>query len=88
MDTMMLQFRHSGPAPKLDEVRRMFALEAGEIDTDFGVIATDPTAGLYTVLVAASAAARVAAALATRPADPAEGWFGNPRVEPFGSPEP
>lgn len=87
METVMLQFKHQGSAPSVDEVRRLFDLEADEIDTQFGIIATDPTEGLYTVLVAAKASERIETMLATRPRDPAEGIFANPRIEPFGLPE-
>ncbi|MDX1998048.1 MAG: hypothetical protein SF066_10050 [Thermoanaerobaculia bacterium] len=87
MDSLMLQFRHRGPTPGVDEVRRLFDLKEAELDPDFGIIATDPGAGLYTVLVAESASERVSAVLATRPPDPAEGLFGNPRIEPVGPPE-
>ena len=87
MPTLMLQFKHAGPAPSVDEVRKMFDLQADEIDPHFGVIATDPAQGLYTALVAVTATGRVQAVLATRHRDPAEGLFGNPRIEPFGPPE-
>lgn len=87
MQTVMLQFRHHGPAPSIDDVRRMFNLEVDEIDPQFGVIAADPTEELYTVLVVATASERVEAALAGRPRNPAEGLFANPRIEPFGPPE-
>jgi hypothetical protein len=83
----MLQFKHKGPAPSADEVRRLFHLEADEIDAQFGIIATDPTEGLYTVLVDAKAKKRIETMLETRPRDPAEGIFANPRIEPFGTPE-
>ncbi len=86
METVMLQFRHQGLAPSLDEVRRLFDLGPGEVDAQFGVIATDPAAGIYTVLVASAATKRVEAVLATRSRDPAEGIFANPRIEPFGPP--
>lgn len=87
METVMLQFKHPGSAPSLDEVRRLFKLEPDEIDAQFGVVATDPSQGLYTVLVAAKARKRVEAVLDARPRDPAEGIFANPRIEPFGPPE-
>jgi hypothetical protein len=88
METVMLQFKHQGSAPpSVDEVRRLFDLEADEIDTPFGVIATDPAEGIYTVLVAAKASKRIEAVLANRVRDPAEGIFANPRIEPFGPPE-
>lgn len=87
METVLLQFKHHGSMPTLEEVRRLFHLEADEIDTQFGVIATDPTEGIYTVLVNAKASQRVQAVLDTRPPHPGEGIFSNPRIEPFGQPE-
>lgn len=86
MQTMMLQFKHPGPPPTIDDVRQLFNLAASEIDSQFGVLPTDPSEGLYTVLVDVRASERIKAVLATRPHDPAEGLFANPRVEPFGSP--
>ena len=83
----MLQFKQRGSAPTVDEVCRLFNLEADEIDRQFGVIATDQAEGIYTVLVAARASERIKAVLATRPRAPAEGIFANPRIEPFGPPE-
>lgn len=88
MASVMLQFVHHGPAPSLEQVRRLFNLKKDEIDPDFGVITTDPSRGLYTVLIDSKATPRVEAILATRPPDPAEGIFANPPIEPFGPPEP
>lgn len=87
MQTVMLQFKLHDSAPSVDEVRRLFNLDVDEIDNQFGVIATDPAEGIYTVLVDAKATERVEAVLATRPCDAAEGIFANPRIEPFGPPE-
>ena len=87
METVMLQFKHQGSTPSVDEVRRLFNLSADEIDSQFGIIATDPAEGIYTVLVAAGASDRIEVVLASRPRDPAEGIFSNPRIEPFGPPE-
>jgi hypothetical protein len=84
---VMLQFLHQGSEPSLDNVRRLFNLSADEVDTEFGVIATDPFEGLYTVLVEAHASDRIEAVLATRTKNPAEGIFSNPRIEPTGPPE-
>jgi hypothetical protein len=69
------------------DVARLFNLKTDEIDPDFGVIATDPAEGLYTVLIDARASKRVEAVLATRPCDAAEGIFANPRIEPLDPPE-
>jgi len=87
MQTLLLQFKHHGSVPSVDEVCRMFNLDVNEIDPQFGVIATNPTEDIYTVLVAVKASERVKNVLATRPNNPAEGIFANPRIEPFGLPE-
>jgi len=87
METIMLQFRHQGSMPSIDEVCRLFDLKTNEIDPKFGIIATDPVEGLYTVLVAAQASKRIEAVLATHSLDPAEGIFANPKIEPFGIPK-
>ncbi|MFN8493788.1 MAG: hypothetical protein U0350_39665 [Caldilineaceae bacterium] len=87
MPNVMFQFKHQGPVPSLDEVRKLFNLKPHEVDPQFGVIATDPTEGLYTILIDPKASKRVEAALATRAHDSAEGIFANPRIEPFGPPE-
>lgn len=86
MQSVMLQFKHRGDAPSLEDVLRMFDLHDYEIDTQFGVIATDPVEGLYTVLMDAKATVRVENRLAKRTKDPSEGIFANPRIEPFGPP--
>lgn len=86
METVMLQFKHQGQPPTVDDVRRLFNLDVDEIDQNFAVVGTDPSQGIYTVLIAATAAERVQAVLATRPGDPAEGIFSNPGIEPLGPP--
>ena len=78
----MLQFHHVGAAPDLDLVARLFGIQVHELEAAFGVIATDPDAGLYTVLVDDAALPAVRRALRGRPAHPAEALFSNPRVEP------
>jgi hypothetical protein len=87
MDTQLLQFKHPGPAPTIDEVCKLFGLKSEEIDREFGVIATDPKEGLYTVLIDAKATQQVESVIEKRPRHPAEGIFANPKIEPFGPPE-
>lgn len=87
MPGMMVQFRHDGPAPSLAEAARLLGVEASKLDPEFGVVATDPDAGLYTVLVDPEVADAVRKRLAERGAGEAEGVFSNPRIEPFGPPE-
>jgi hypothetical protein len=88
LDKLILQFRHSGSAtPSVDEVARIFGIKPEDLDSDYGVIATDPSARLYTVLVNTSTEPKIKAALAQRPKYPDEGLFGNPRVEGFDLPK-
>ena len=82
----LLQFHHRGPAPSLADVVASFGLQDADVDAEFGVVATDPSAGLFVVRVDDGALDEVRAALARRPRHPAEGIFGDPRVEPFGPP--
>ena len=86
MGTVMLQFKHAGRVPTIDDVCGMFQLSPHELDAKFGVLSTDPMEGLYAVLIDDAARSRVEAALAKRPPDPAEGIFANPTIEPFGPP--
>lgn len=91
MDRVMFQFKDSGPAPSLQDVAKRFGVRVEDLDPEFGVIGTDPAAGLYCVMIDSRAAATAEAALqaqtATTQRDPAEGVFSNPRIEPFGPPE-
>jgi hypothetical protein len=87
MDTVMLQFKHEGAPPSIDDVRRLFNLAGDEIDETFGVVPIDPAENLYAVLVSNNVRDRVEAVLNTRSRTAAEGVFANPRIEPFGPPE-
>jgi hypothetical protein len=51
-------------------------------DADFGVVPVDPRNHTYAVLVDAPTAERLGAESGT------SGPFANPRIEPFGPPEP
>lgn len=80
----LLQFHHPGGAPALTEVLAAFGLDAGDLDPDFGVVATDPRDDLFAVRVEDRALDKVRAALTSRPAHPGEGLFADPPVEPLG----
>jgi hypothetical protein len=80
----LLQFHHPGAAPELADVLAIFGLDREDADVEFGVVATDPQAGLFTVRIEDHALDKVRAALTTRPQHPAEGLFGDPRIEPMG----
>lgn len=86
MQKVMIQFHFDGDEPDTQEVARRLAIEPDQIDSEFGVIATDPDAGLYTILVEAEVGAKVQSQL-DRDNDEAVGEFSNPRIEPFGPPE-
>ncbi len=90
MDRVMFQFKDSGPVPSLHDVAKRFGVRLEDLDPEFGVIGTDPAAGLYCVMIDSRAAATAEAALRAQTStqrDPAEGIFSNPRIEPFGPPE-
>jgi len=80
MDKVMLQFRFKGTEPSIEEAAELFGLMSHEIDKEFGVIATDPDVGLYTVLIDASAAKKAQSVLDERNAMGDEGVFSNPKV--------
>ena len=84
MGRTMLQFHHPGGPPPLPAVLAAFDLGLGDVDEGFGVVATDPQAGLFVIQVEDRALEKVRTALAQRPPHPAEGLFGDPHVEPFG----
>lgn len=84
--SMLLQFRHTVDRPSMEEVCRMFHVDASAFDQSYGVVTIDAAAHLYTVLVTDDAISKIQAALEGRVHDPAEGLFANPRIEPFGPP--
>lgn len=80
----LLQFHQPGAAPSLAEVLASFGLDTADVDIEFGVVATDPSAGLFVIRIEDRGLDKARAALARRPHHPAEGIFGDPRVEPTG----
>jgi hypothetical protein len=81
MAKVMVTLRLDPEHASLDEVRRMLDLGEDEVDAGFGVVNISPREHLYTILVDEATAARV------QDAEPVEGVYGNPRIEPFGPPE-
>jgi hypothetical protein len=81
MTRMMVTLRLAPERANLEEVRQLLGLAPEEVDPAFGVVNISPAEHLYTILVDEDAAARIANA------DPVEGVYGNPRIEPFGPPE-
>jgi hypothetical protein len=81
MAGVMVTLRLEPEQANLDAVRQLLGLTAEEVDPAFGVVNISPAEHLYTILVDEAAAHRVA------DAEPVEGVYGNPRIEPFGPPE-
>ena len=81
MPRVMVTLRLDPEQASLPEVRRLLDLADDEVDPAFGVVNISPAEHLYTILVDEAAASRIAGA------EPVEGVYGNPRVEPFGPPE-
>jgi hypothetical protein len=77
---LLLQFV-SNDEPSINDVMKRFGLHCDEIDEVFGVIATDPPAGLYVVLIDTGAAARIRPAIEKlTDDDPRVGFFGDPPI--------
>ena len=81
MARVMVTLRLDPGQASPDEVRRLLGLTPDEVDPGFGVVNISPAEHLYTILVDEAAASRIAGA------EPVEGVYGNPRIEPFGPPE-
>ena len=79
----LLQFHHPGAPPSLADVLAIFGLDPDDVDAEFGVVATDPQAGIFTVRIEDHALDKARVALTARPRHPAEGLFGDPRIEPL-----
>lgn len=87
MAKLMFQFRHPGDAPRLEDVMSSYGLESGEVDEDYGVVEIDPADSSYVILVEESAMAKLEGSDESEQADQG-GTFSNPRIEPFGPPQP
>jgi hypothetical protein len=70
---VIVQFKHFGPAPKLNEAANDLGVLVEELDAAHDVIPISEENGIYSVLVEDRAVNRVEAALNARPKDPAEG---------------
>ncbi len=86
METVMVQLHLTQPNPTVKDVAALLKLRLTQIDSVFGVIATDPAEKLYTVMVDAVAADKIEKIITARNLHPAEGVFSNPKIEPFGEP--
>jgi hypothetical protein len=81
MARVMVTLRLAPGQATLEEVRQLLGLAPAEVDPAFGVVSISPAEHLYTILVDEVAAHRIA------DAEPVEGVYANPRIEPFGPPE-
>lgn len=71
-----------GATPGVERAAELLGVERSAIDASFGIVAIDPSRGLYAVQVKSSALASSAAA-GTRDAT-FQGPFSNPHIEGFG----
>jgi hypothetical protein len=81
MPRVMVTLRLDPSQASLRQVLGLLDLAPEEVDPGFGVVAINPAAHLYTILVEEAAATRIAGA------PQVEGVFGNPRIEGFGPEE-
>jgi len=75
---------HSPTPPTLDAIQRQFGLHPDDLDHAFGVIEVDPNDGLYTFMVDEQKAAQISG----HEAGNVQGPYANPKISPFGPPEP
>jgi len=87
MGKLMFQFEHPEGAPELEEVLTTYGLSREEVDEDFGIIPVDRERSIYTILVDEDAAERLRSSEESSQGG-VTGIFSNPRIEPFGPPEP
>jgi len=83
MAKVMVTVQAPESPPSIEELRSQFALDADEIDEEFGVVEIDPEDHLYTILVEEEAAGKIVSTADWEVSGP----YSNPRVEPFGPPE-
>ena len=73
------------------EVNERSGFDETELDAGYGVVKIADDAdddALYAVRVDAASRARFEQQRRQERRDPSEGFFSNPRIEPFGPPEP
>lgn len=80
-DYVLVQIRLEPAAASLGDAAARLGVPVADIDPDYGLVPTDPAAGLYALMLRAGRADAAAARLAG--GDPAEGVFANPRIEPM-----
>ncbi|MEZ5776800.1 MAG: hypothetical protein R3E44_00415 [Paracoccaceae bacterium] len=80
-DMLLVQFRMPKVPATLDEAAKRLGVAQTDFDAAYGLVEVDPADRLFTVRIPASKESTVKAALGD--ADPAEGVFSDPRIEPF-----
>jgi hypothetical protein len=78
MAKVLMTIEAPGEPPTPESIRDRYGLADAELDARFGVVAVDPQAGIYTVMVEDAAAAKLSSG---------GGWtvrgpFSNPRIAP------
>lgn len=82
MSKVMVTLKLDPDHASVEDARECLGIDDAAIDRDFGVIAVSPEENLYTVLVDAEATEDM------RTGEGIAGPFSNPRIEPFGPPQP
>ena len=82
MNGVMLTIHAKGNRPTVESVRSRYGLTVAELDENFGVVEIDLDEGLFTILVADSAATKVHSGSGWE----VEGPYSNLLIEPFGPP--
>jgi hypothetical protein len=80
---VLMQVRLAVARPSLADAAKRLGVPLEALDAAYGLVPTDPEAGLYAVMVEPTAAASAAIA----DASDAEGAFADVRIEPFGPPQ-
>lgn len=81
MSKVMMTIKRSPGTASLKSVTQDLGLGESDIDANFGVVAVDPDADLYAILVDEGVAGKLGHAKTV------EGPFANPKIEPFGPPK-
>ncbi|MGV9456404.1 hypothetical protein [Streptomyces sp. NPDC003635] len=67
---------------RLQDAMREYGLASDEVDESYGVVPVDPERGTHVMMVTEDAAGRITGGAG------AQGPFANPKIEPFGPPQP